>query len=70
MGGFFTKRIFQRRLCEGSFDKGLFLDSFNGLLPGNTKNAYSTIVRPLDRDGGRRLKILADAMALEAKLWL
>ena len=42
---------------EGSFDKGLFFRiPFNGLLPGNTRSAYTTILRPLERDGGRRLE--------------
>ena len=42
---------------EGSFDKGLYFRiPFNGLFPGNTKNAYAAIIRPLERDGGRRLE--------------
>ena len=58
IGGFFTRTDLPADLFgEGSFDKGLYFRiPFNGLLPGNSKNAYATIMRPLDRDGGRRLE--------------
>jgi hypothetical protein len=40
---------------EGSFDKGLFFRvPLNQLLPGNTRGAYSTALRPVQRDGGQR----------------
>ena len=58
LGGFFTRtNVSAEDFGEGSFDKGLFFRiPFNGLLPGNTRSAYSTILRPLERDGGRRLE--------------
>ena len=58
LGGFFTRtNISAEDFGEGSFDKGLFFRiPFNGLLPGNTRSAYTTIIRPLERDGGRRLE--------------
>ena len=57
LGGFFTRtNVSAEEFGEGSFDKGLFFRiPFNGLLPGNTRAAYTTIIRPLERDGGRRL---------------
>ncbi len=58
IGGFFTRtNVSAQDFGEGSFDKGLFFRiPFNGLLPGNTRSAYSTTLRPLERDGGRRLE--------------
>ena len=58
IGGFFTRtNVSAEDFGEGSFDKGLFFRiPFNGLLPGNTRAAYSTILRSLERDGGRRLE--------------
>ena len=58
LGGFFTRtNVSAEEFGEGSFDKGLFFRiPFNGLLPGNTRSAYTTILRPLGRDGGRRLE--------------
>ena len=58
LGGFFTRtNVSAEDFGEGSFDKGLFFRiPFNGLLPGNTRSAYTTILRPLERDGGRRLE--------------
>ncbi len=58
IGAFFTRtNVSAEDFGEGSFDKGLFFRiPFNGLLPGNTRAAYSTILRPLERDGGRRLE--------------
>jgi hypothetical protein len=58
LGGFFTRtNVSTEDFGEGSYDKGLFFRiPFNGLLPGNTRSAYTTIIRPLERDGGRRLE--------------
>ena len=58
LGGFFTRtNVSAADFGEGSFDKGLFFRiPFNGLLPGNTRSAYTTVLRPLERDGGRRLE--------------
>ena len=58
IGGFFTRTDVPAELFgEGSFDKGLYFKiPFNGLLPGNSKSAYAFIMRPLERDGGRRLE--------------
>ena len=58
VGGFFTRtNVSAKDFGEGSFDKGLFFRiPFNGFLPGNTRAAYSTILRSLERDGGRRLE--------------
>jgi hypothetical protein len=42
---------------EGSFDKGMFFKiPFDALLGRNTRGAYSTQVRPIQRDGGQRLE--------------
>jgi len=58
IGGFFTRtNVSARDFGEGSFDKGLFFRiPFNGFLPGNSRSSYSTILRSLERDGGRRLE--------------
>jgi len=58
LGGFFTRtNVSAEDFGEGSFDKGLFFRiPFDGFLPGNTRASYSTILRPLERDGGRRLE--------------
>ena len=58
IGGFFTRtNVSAAEFGEGSFDKGLFFRiPFNGFLPGNSRSSYSTILRPLERDGGRRLE--------------
>ncbi len=58
LGGFFTRtNVSAEDFGEGSFDKGLFFRiPFDGILPGNTRASYSTILRPLERDGGRRLE--------------
>ena len=58
VGGFFTRtNLAKADFGEGGFDKGLFFRiPLNGILPWNTKNSVSTIMRPLDRDGGRRLE--------------
>jgi hypothetical protein len=42
---------------EGSFDKGFFFKiPFDGLFGRNTRGAYSTRLRPIQRDGGQRLE--------------
>ena len=42
---------------EGSFDKGMFFKiPFDALLGRNTRGAYLTQVRPIQRDGGQRLE--------------
>ena len=58
LGGFFTRtNVSAEDFGEGSFDKGLFFRiPLDRILPGNTRAAYSTILRPLERDGGRRLE--------------
>ena len=43
---------------EGSFDRGITLTiPFNWMLPLEGRGAYSTVIRPLTRDGGQRLDI-------------
>jgi hypothetical protein len=58
LGGFFTRtNVSAEEFGEGSFDKGLFFRiPFDGVLPGNSRGAFSTILRALERDGGRRLE--------------
>ena len=58
VGGFFTLTdVPFDEFGEGSFDKGLFFRiPFNGLLPGNTRSAYQTVIRTIQRDGGARLE--------------
>jgi hypothetical protein len=58
MGAFFTRtNVSAVDFGEGSFDKGLFLSvPYNLLLPRNTRGKYSTVVRSIERDGGRRLE--------------
>jgi hypothetical protein len=42
---------------EGSFDKGFFFRiPFDGLFGRNTRGAYATRMRPIQRDGGQRLE--------------
>ena len=58
IGGFstFTDVPFDE-FGEGSFDKGLFVTiPFNWFLPIETKSRFSTVLRPLTRDGGQRLR--------------
>ena len=64
LGGFFTRtNVSAEDFGEGSFDKGLFFRiPFNGLFPGNTRAAYTTILRPLERDGGRRLEAFSGSI--------
>ncbi|MDA9282293.1 YjbH domain-containing protein [Pseudomonadales bacterium] len=58
IGAFFTRtNVSALDFGEGSFDKGLFLSvPYSLLLPRNTRGRYSTIVRSIERDGGRRLE--------------
>ena len=58
MGGFFTRTdVTAEQFGEGSFDKGLYFRvPFNAFAARNTRTAFKTIVRPLERDGGRRLE--------------
>lgn len=57
VGAFFTRtNVSAEDFGEGSFDKGLFFNiPFNGFLATNTRSSYSTVIRSLERDGGRRL---------------
>jgi len=59
LGGFFTlTNIPFSEFGEGSFDKGIFLTiPFNWALPYESRTEYSTILRPLTRDGGQRLNV-------------
>lgn len=59
LGGFFTLTdIPFSEFGEGSFDKGLFLTiPFNWLLPYQSRTEFSTVLRPLTRDGGQRLVV-------------
>jgi hypothetical protein len=42
---------------EGSFDKGMYFQvPLDGLFGGSSRNAFSTRVRPIQRDGGQRLE--------------
>lgn len=58
VGAFFTRTdVSKEDFGEGSFDKGLYLRiPFNLLSPFNTRSSYRTVVRSLERDGGRRLE--------------
>jgi len=59
VGGFFTLTdVPFDEFGEGSFDKGLFLTiPFNWFLPYESRSEFSTLIRPLSRDGGQRLNI-------------
>ena len=58
VGAFFTKtNVSAEEFGEGSFDKGLFISvPLHLMFPVNTRSRYSTVVRSLERDGGRRLE--------------
>jgi hypothetical protein len=58
-GGFFTLTdVPFDEFGEGSFDKGIFLTiPFNWFLPYESRSQFSTVLRPLTRDGGQRLVI-------------
>ena len=59
IGGFFTiTEVPFDEFGEGSFDKGIFLTiPFNWFLPYESRSEFSTVLRPLTRDGGQRLVI-------------
>jgi hypothetical protein len=59
IGGFFTLTdVSSSEFGEGSFDKGIFLTiPFNWFLPYESRSKFSTVLRPLTRDGGQRLEI-------------
>ena len=69
VGGFFTLTdVPFEEFGEGSFDKGLFFRvPFNSLLPGNTRGAYQTIIRTIQRDGGARLEGIGDTLWWEGR---
>ena len=58
-GGFFTLTdVPFDEFGEGSFDKGLFLSiPFNWFLPYESRSRFSTVLRPLTRDGGQRVEV-------------
>ena len=58
IGAFFTRtNVSKEDFGEGSFDKGLYLRiPFNLFSPFNTRSSYRTIIRSIERDGGRRLE--------------
>ncbi|MDC0214106.1 YjbH domain-containing protein [Gammaproteobacteria bacterium] len=57
IGAFFSKtNVSAEDFGEGSFDKGLILKiPFDYFLKGNSTGAFSTQIRSINRDGGRRL---------------
>ena len=59
VGGFFTLTdVPFDDFGEGSFDKGIFLTiPFNWFLPYESRSEFSTVLRPLTRDGGQRLNV-------------
>ena len=58
IGAFFTRtNVSKEDFGEGSFDKGLYLRiPFNLFTSFNTRSSYRTIIRSIERDGGRRLE--------------
>ncbi len=58
VGGFATfTNVSAADFGEGSFDKGLFFKiPFDAFSVKNTKAAFSTVIRSLQRDGGQRLE--------------
>ena len=59
VGGFFTLTdVPFEEFGEGSFDKGIRLTiPLDWALPFDTKVRYGTVLRPLTRDGGQRLRV-------------
>ena len=57
VGGFFTLTdVPFDEFGEGSFDKGIYLTiPLNWFVPFETGSSYSTVLRPLTRDGGQKL---------------
>lgn len=58
IGAFFSRtNVSAVEFGEGSFDKGLYLKiPFNLFTPFNTRSNYRTVIRSVERDGGRRLE--------------
>ena len=58
MGAFFTRtNVSALDFGEGSFDKGMFLTvPVSAFFSRNSRYRYSTVVRSIERDGGRRLE--------------
>ena len=58
IGGFFTLTdVPFDDFGEGSFDKGIFISiPLNWFAPVETRGTYSTVIRPLTRDGGQRVR--------------
>ena len=58
IAAYFTRtNVSAEEFGEGSFDKGLvFRIPFNHFSSRNTRGAYSTLLRSMNRDGGRRLE--------------
>ncbi len=58
IGGFFTLTdVPFDEFGEGSFDKGIFINiPLNYFLPIETRGTYATLIRPLTRDGGQRVR--------------
>ena len=59
VGGFFTlTNVPFSEFGEGSFDRGIFINiPLNWGLPNESRSAYTTVIRPVTRDGGQRLII-------------
>ena len=58
IGAFITRTdVSAEDFGEGSFDKGLtFRIPVNHFVRGNTRSGFSTVLRSINRDGGRRLE--------------
>jgi hypothetical protein len=58
VGVFATKtNVSATRFGEGSFDKGIIVRiPIDFALPINTQSAFTTILRPIQRDGGQKLQ--------------
>ncbi|WP_162804726.1 YjbH domain-containing protein, partial [Tritonibacter mobilis] len=59
LGGFFTVTdVSAEDFGEGSFDKGIKLTiPLNWLLGQPSRNSYSMVMRPVQRDGGQRVEV-------------
>ena len=58
LGVFFSKtNVSAEKFGEGSFDKGFTLTiPLDWVMPVSTQNAFSTVIRPVQRDGGQTLE--------------
>ena len=58
IGAFFTRtNVSSEDFGEGSFDKGMFFSMpYSFFIKGNNRSKYNTVVRAIERDGGRRLE--------------